>query len=192
VGKLTYSSVRRWEMKFKGKRLVVLGAVIAAAVAVAVPVALAVTFGGTLSVTDPKQHDRLVRDDVPSTCHGKANPGLIGDGHIRPYDKYRLTNHGGAQCVHVFLQHNCNPFNAFSQANSTFIPTNPSLHYLGDAGQSASPQSYSFPVHGGQSFDVVVAEVDGGQHALPCPYRLTVTIGGQQTFVASSGSGGTD
>ena len=181
-------------MKFRSKRLVVLGAVIAAAAAVAVPVALAVTFSGTLSVTDAKQHDRLIRDGSPSGCHGKLNPGLVGDGHIRPYDRYRLTNHAGsAMCVHVFLQHNCNPFNAFSQANSTFIPTNPSANYLGDAGQSGSPQSFSFTVGAGHSFDVVVSEVgQGGQHALPCPYRLTVTIGGQHTFVASSGSGGTD
>ena len=180
-------------MKFRSKRLFVLGAVIAVAAAVAVPVALAVTFTGSLSVTDPKQHDRLVRDGIPSGCHGKANPGLIGDGHVRPYDKYRLTNHAGsASCVHVFLQHDCQPFNAFAQANSTFLPGDPSANYLGDAGQSDSPQSFSFTVPGGHSFDVVVAEVDGALHGLPCPYRITVTIGGQQTFVTSSGSGGTD
>ena len=92
----------------------------------------------------------------------------------------------------VFMQHACEPFNAFAQANSTFLPADPSAHYLGDAGQSGSPQSFSFSVHGGQSFDVVVAEVDGALHALPCPYRLTVTMGGHNTFVASSGSGGTD
>ena len=167
-------------MKLRRKRLVVLGAAIATAAAVAVPVALAVTVNGSLSVTDPRQHDRLFRDGLPSDCAGKANPGLVGDGHVRPYDRYRLTNHtGAAKCVHVFLQHVCGPVNAFAQANSTFLPGDPSAHYLGDAGQSGSPQNFSFRVHGGQSFDVVVAEVDGALHGLPCPYRLTVSIPGQ-------------
>jgi hypothetical protein len=179
-------------MRSRNKRLAVLGAVIATAAAVAVPVALAVTFSGSLSVTDAKQHDRLFRDGFPSGCHGKANPGLIGDGHTRPYDKYRLTNHSGSTCVHVFLEHACGADDAFAQANSVFLASDPSAHYLGDAGQSGSPQSFSFPVHGGQSFDVVVAEVDGGLHALPCPYWLTVTGGGQQPFVASSATGATD
>ncbi len=157
-------------MKLRRKRLVVLGAVIATAAAVAVPVALAVTVSGTLSVTDPRQHDRLFRDGFPSDCAGKLNPGLIGDGHVRPYDRYRLTNHSGAAiCVHVFMQHACGFDNAFAQANSTFLPADPSAHYLGDAGQSGSPQSFSFRVHGGHSFDVVVDEVDGALHALPCP-----------------------
>jgi len=180
-------------MKSRSKRLAVLGAALAATAAVAVPVALAVTFSGTLSATDAKQHDRLFRDGFPSGCHGKANPGLIGDGHTRPYDRYRLTNHSGSgQCVHVFLEHRCGFDDAFGQANSVFLPSDPSAHYLGDAGQSGSPQSFSFPVHGGQSFDVVVAEVDGGLHALPCPYRFTVTIGGHEVFATSSATGATD
>ena len=173
-------------MKLRRKRLVILGAAVATAVAVAVPVALAVTVNGTLSVTDPRQHDRLVRDGFPSDCAGKANPGLFGDGHVRPYDRYRLTNHGSATCVHVFLQHNCQPFNAFAQANGVFVPSNPSANYLGDAGQSGSPQSFSFRVHGGHSFDVVVAEVDGALHGLPCPYRLTVNIGGHLALSVTS------
>ena len=65
-------------MKFRSKRLVVLGAVIAAAAAVAVPVALAVTVSGTLSVTDPRQHDRLFRDGFRASVTGKPNPGLSG------------------------------------------------------------------------------------------------------------------
>jgi hypothetical protein len=174
-------------MKFRSKRLFVLGAVIAVAAAVAVPVALAVTFTGSLSVTDPRQHDRLFRDGLPSDCAGKANPGLIGDGHVRPFDRYRLTNHTGSPlCVHVFMQHACGFDNAFAQANSTFLPADPSAHYLGDAGQSASPQSFSFRVHGGQSFDVVVAEVDGELHGLPCPYRLTVNVGGHLALSVTS------
>jgi hypothetical protein len=180
--------VRRWEMKFRSKRLAVLAVAAVAVVAVAVPVALSVTFGGTLSPNDPKQHDRLVRDGFPSDCHGKANPGLVGDGLSRSYDRYGFTNSAGtAKCVHVFLQHACSPFNAFSQANSTFIATNPSANYLGDAGQSDSPQSYSFSVHGGHHFDVVVAAVDSDIHLLPCPYRLTVSIPGQLSFTTSSG-----
>jgi hypothetical protein len=180
-------------MRSRSKRLALLGAAVVAVAAVVVPVALGVTFTGSLSPFDAKQHDRLFRDGFPSSCHGKANPGLIGDGLSRSYDKYRLTNHNSSgKCVHVFLEHLCEPANAFGQANTTFLPSDPSAHYLGDAGQSDSPQGFSFFVGAGHSFDVVVAEVDGGHDALPCPYRVTVTIGGQQIFTASSATGATD
>jgi hypothetical protein len=181
-------------MKSSSKRLAVFCAAVATVAVVAVPVALSVsvTFGGTLSPFDHKQHDRLVRDGFPSTCHGKANPGLLGDGIARSYDRYRLTNPATtATCVHVFLQHLCEPENAFAQANSSFFPGDPSAHYLGDAGQSASPESFSFLVGAGHSFDVVVAEVDGGHHALPCPYRLTVSDGGTHQLLSVTG-GATD
>jgi hypothetical protein len=69
----------------------------------------------------------------------------------------------------VELSHDCGA-SAFSQANSKFTPLNPSANYLGDAGQSGSPQSFSFTVGPGQSFDVVVSQVDHGT----CHYTLTV------------------
>ena len=174
-------------MKFRTKGLAVVGAAIATAMVVAVPVALSVTVNGFLSNTDPKQHDRLFRDGLPSDCHGKANPGLVGDGHSRPYDKYGFTNTAStAKCVQVRLEHLCDPGNAFAQANSAFVPSDPSAHYLGDAGDSGSLQNFSFSVPGGNHFDVVVAEVDGGLHALPCRYRLTVSIPGQLSFTAGA------
>ena len=84
----------------------------------------------------------------------------------------------------VRLEHLCDPFNAFASASSAFVPADPSAHYLGDAGQSGSPQNFSFSVGAGHHFDVVVAAVDGGAHALPCRYRLTVSIPGQLSFTA--------
>ena len=174
-------------MKFRSKRLVVLGAVIATAAAVAVPVALSVTVNGFLSTSDPKQHDRLFRDGFPSGCHLKANPGLFGDGHKRAYDKYGFTNTASTtKCVQVHLEHLCGAENAFAQASHAFVPSDPSAHYIGDAGQSGSPQSFSFPVGAGRHFDVVVAEVDDGPHALPCRYRLTVSIPGQLSFTTGA------
>ena len=175
-------------MKVKSKRLLVLGAALATAAAVAVPAALSVTVSGFLSPNDPKQHDRLFRDGVPSGCHGKANPGLLGDGLSRSYDRYRLTNSAGtAKCVHVVLHHVCVQ-GAFAQANSTFIPSDPSANYLGDAGQSGSPESFQFTAPARHTFDVVVNEVDGGVHNPPCPYRLTVSIPGQLSFTVAAGS----
>jgi hypothetical protein len=88
--------------------------------------------------------------------------------------------------VQVRLEHLCDPFNAFASASSAFVPSDPSAHYLGDAGDSGSPQNFSFSVPGGSHFDVVVAEVDGGLHALPCRYRLTVSIPGQLSFTAGA------
>lgn len=173
-------------MRFSRKRLAIIGAVVAA-LAIAVPVAFsAVTATGTLSHFDKKQHDRLFRGGLAQDCHAtKANPGLFGDALIRSYDKYTFKNTAAtSKCAHVFLQHACfegpNQVGAWAQANSPFVPSDPSANYLGDPGNSTSPESFDFPVAAGQSFDVTVAEVDGGPATLPCPYALTVTIGGVQ------------
>jgi len=181
-------------MRFTRKRIAVIGAVAAVAAAVAVPLAIgAVTATGTLSHYDMQQHDRLFRDGVPSDCHGKANPGLLGDAVIRSYDKYSFKNTATtSKCAHVFLQHACG-VNAFAVANSPFVSSDPSLNYLGDAGQSGSPESFGFPVAAGQSFDVVVGQVDNPLPA-PCGYAITVTIGGvqQPPAAATIRAGSTD
>ena len=175
-------------MMFSRKRLALGGAVIAA-LAIAVPVALsAVTATGTLSHYDKQMHDRLFRGGGPQDCHGtKANPGLFDDGGAtRSYDKYSFKNSSSAsKCGHVFLRQACvNSIgdNALAVAYSSFSFADPSLNYLGDFGASDTTQGFSFPVAGGQSFDVVVGAVDNEAEGgiLPCPYALTVTIGGVQ------------
>ncbi|HEU0304906.1 MAG TPA: hypothetical protein VFR32_10035 [Gaiellaceae bacterium] len=179
-------------MKLTRKRLFVLGAVVAVAAGIAVPAALGVTAIGFLSNTDKQMHDRLFRDGNPSGCHGKLSPGLFGDQIVRRYDKYTFTNTTGAsQCVTVFLAHDCG-VNAFGQANSPFVPANPAANYLGDAGQSGSPEHFAFPVTAGLTYDIVVGQVDNPL-ATPCPYLLQVTIHGvQQQPVATAVVGATD
>ena len=179
-------------MMFSRKRLALVGAVIAT-VAIAVPVAWsAVTATGTLSHFDKQEHNRLFRDGIgPQDCHGtKANPGIFDDGGaIRSYDKYTFTNTSTSQkCGHVVLNQLCFSsnlggfVNAFAQANSPFVISDPSLNWLGDAGFSDPTQIFNFPVAAGQSFDVVVSNVDNEAEgaSLPCPYALTVTLGGVQ------------
>lgn len=177
-------------MMFSRKRLALVGAVIAA-VAIAVPVALsAVTATGTLSHYDKQMHNRLFRDGIgPQDCHGtKANPGIFDDGGaIRSYDKYTYQNTSSStKCGHVVFNQLCfmgaSQINAFAQANAPFSINDPSLNWLGDAGFSDPTQIFNFPVAAGQSFDVVIGSVwnesEGG--LLPCPYALTVTLGGVQ------------
>jgi hypothetical protein len=165
-------------MRSSTKRLAVLGGVLACAIAIVVPGALAVTDAGTLSGYDPTMHGRLFRDGVPSTCQGKANPGLYTSSGLYHFDKYTFTNTASTKKIaHVFMQHACPSYDAFAQANAPFVHSNPSANYLGDAGQSASPESFSFPVAAGQTFNVVVGEVNPGGFPPPCTYWLTVQIG---------------
>ena len=182
-------------MRFSRKRLALLVGAVVLAAAVAVPVALGAKFPGTLSITDDFQNDRLFRDGVPSNCWTavpKANPGIIGDATLRNRDTRAFTNATSKpQCVHVFLTHSCLdapgglPVNAFSQANAPFDPLDPSLNYLGDAGQSGganiappsfTAQHFSFVVAPFSSYEVTVAQVDNPL-LVPCFYNLTVNAG---------------
>lgn len=181
-------------MKMSPKRLVVLGAVVGAVAAIAVPVALAVTAVGTLTHTDSALgHTRLFRDGVPSTCHGKASPGNFDSfNDRRVYDKYRFKNSATtSKCAHVYIVQTCGT-SLHGQANSTFVATNPSANFLGDAGSSLEEQSFSFPVAAGQSFDVVLGQVFAGN--LNCAYALDVTVGGakQQPTATATKVGATD
>jgi hypothetical protein len=175
-------------MKFTRKRLALFGGVVAVAAAIAVPAAIAAVYPGSLGPGDTTQTDRLFRDGIPSNCfNGKANPGLAGVGGVRSRDTRSFWNPTAKpQCVLVRLTHNCggadvNRVNAFSQANSTFVAADPSLNYLGDAGQSGGggpfpPQAFSFVVAPFQTFDVTVATVD--IDLLNCAsYLLTVQVG---------------
>jgi hypothetical protein len=172
-------------MRSTRKRLALLAGVIAVVAAIAVPVALAVTALGSLTDTDKTMTDRLFRDGVHSTCAGKHNPGIFGDGLARRYDSYSFTNGTEqTQCVHVFLSTNDCGVEAFAQANGPFVPAAPSHNYLGDAGQSASPQSFTFSVPAAQVYDVVVGQVNPGP--ISCHYKLTVTtIGGARQSPSS-------
>ena len=145
---------RRWEMKLRSKRLVVLGAVIATAAAVAVPVALAVTVSGFLSARTRSSTTVCSVTVFPSGCHGKAEPRPVrGWPHVRPYDRYGLTNHCLDSEVRARASSStcADPITRSHRRAARSCPADPSAHYLGDAGQSGSPQSFSFRVGAGQS-----------------------------------------
>ena len=164
-------------MKIVRKRTVVVAGVAALAVAIVVPVVYAWSQSGSLTAADKQMQGRLRRDDIQSTCRGKANPGLL-DEHprrIRTYDVYRHKNTSGhPACFNVTLDAHACHNNALAQANSPFSPLNPSSHYLGDAGWSYDFQNFWFPVGSGQSFDVVVGQVD--PTSTVCNYVLTVNL----------------
>jgi hypothetical protein len=184
-------------MKLTRKRLAIAGALAAVAAAIVVPLALgAVTATGTLSHYDAKMHDRVFRaGEGAQDCHGSLpNPGNYDDGGAtRSYDKYSFKNTATTgKCGHVVLNQFCfasgNQINAFATAHTSFDPTNPSANWLGDAGSSDPTQVFNFPLAAGQSFVVVVGAVwnesEGG--SFPCPYSITVTIGGVQQPPAST------
>ena len=126
----------------RSEEAVVLGAAIADRSGRRGPGRPSVTVNGFLSTTDPKQHDRLFRDGVPSDCHrSRPNPGLIGDATPRPLRQVRVHEHGpDGECVHVRPRAPVRCLiNAFAQANSAFVPSDPSAHYLGDAGAQRKP-----------------------------------------------------
>lgn len=177
-------------MRFTRKRLAILGGVIAVAAAIAVPVALGATFYGTLSPGDATQTDRLFRDGVPSNCYnGKTDPGLFaGAGKLR--DTRTFYNPTPKwQCVQVRLTHTNSPsaFNAFVQANAPFVAATPNANYLGDAGQSGSPEAFSFWAAPFSYFDVTVNEVYGPGVGIS-GYTLTVNIGNPAKLAPTFGS----
>jgi hypothetical protein len=184
------------------RRLAIVGLAAASMLAVAVPLALAGTSltRGSLSTGDTQQTDRLFRDGVPSTCTSiKAFPGLFGDQSTQSADAYGFWNATNQfQCVTVTLQHQCGPadvdnINAFAAAydDSSYDPTNPGAGWIGDAGQSGSPERFGIVVAPFQTFEVVVSTVEDavvqpppevGPEQVPAgtgcvSYTLTVRIG---------------
>ena len=121
--------------------------------------------GGNFTSTTGQQTGRLNRFSPPSSCGTqKANPGLFETAGARQYDAYRFTNTSSfTQCVTVNVTGNIST-NLYSAAynNAGFVPSNPSLNFLGDAATSSSNMIYSFDVPSGQSFTVVVHEVNTG------------------------------
>ena len=91
-------------------RLALVGAAIAAVIAV--PLAFgAVTATGIVQHGDKVFHGpRLFRDGIPSDCHGKANPGAIGNTALLNYDKYSFRNTATtSKCAHVFINRHVQP-----------------------------------------------------------------------------------
>jgi hypothetical protein len=207
-------------LKFTRRRIAIGVAAAAAALAVAVPVAIGgiTVFPGSLSPGDTPQTDRLFRDGVPSVClwngvnvigppgvpfgvpipgPSKPNPGLFGDAGARVADTYTFWNASvRPQCVTVTLRHQCGSLidplgvNAFAAMYARYEPTDPSLNWFADAGQSGTPERFGLVVPALRTFQVVVSTVD--LDLLNCnAYPLTVQIGKTATLTTAGGAGPT-
>lgn len=135
-----------------------------------VPVNIATTLDTTApaagigyTATTGTQTGRLFRDGNPSTCAAaKANPGLgTTTTGARQYDAYVFTA-ASSGCVTVTLTtSNANLFSV-AYTGAGFVPATPNLNYLADAGGSNLVTTYAFNITAGQSFTVVVHEVNTG------------------------------
>jgi hypothetical protein len=132
---------------------------------------------GVTSVTGT-QTGRLTRNATASTCAApKVAPGLAATTGARAFDAYTFTNNNAvAQCVTVTLTANFG-INMYSATynNAGFVSATPNTNFLADPGESGAVESYSFMAPAGQSFTVVVHEVNPGG-AVGSPYTLTVSL----------------
>lgn len=110
------------------------------------------------------QVGRMVRDGVASTCAGKAFPGVQAATGNRQYHAYTFTTATGTGvpsfCVTVSLT---NATGALFTAGyvGTYNPASFATNYAGDPGSSfIGTGTYQFDVPAGQTFTVVVHEVN--------------------------------
>jgi hypothetical protein len=129
---------------------------------------------GSLSAGGPILANRLFRDDVASSCAGKAFPGVLSQENT--YTVHNLGPVGDADtCVTVnweiggcFIE---SSYRAFPAAYAgAFDPADLSSGYLGDSGGSDS-RPFSFVVPGGASLRIVVTSVGG---PADCSYSFEV------------------
>lgn len=122
-------------------------------------------FAGTIAAGDTTQTGRIVRNGVASTCAvPKAYPGTQDVLANRRFDSYTFTNTSNVTtCVTVNLTSSCGT-NIFGVAYlGSYNPANVQQNYLADNGSSfAGVGTFSFNVPAGQTFVVVVHEVNVG------------------------------
>ncbi len=122
-------------------------------------------FTGTIAAGDTTQTGRIVRNGVASSCAvPKVYPGTQDLLANRRYDSYTFTNTSNATaCITVDLTSSCG-LNIFGVAYlGSYNPANIQQNYLADNGSSfAATGTFSFNVPAGQTFVVVVHEVNVG------------------------------
>jgi hypothetical protein len=123
------------------------------------------------------QLGRIFRDGVPSTCAGKAYPGIFAPSTTFNYENYRYTAVGaGIVCVRVNFQpltgspSECGNNAHINAYTAPYDPTDQSAGYLGDSGLSTTI-SFEFPVPAGTQFDLVVTNTTVVE---ACDYAFTV------------------
>jgi uncharacterized repeat protein (TIGR01451 family) len=116
---------------------------------------------GVASATG-QQTGRINRFGVDSVCGGgKTFPGDFATTGARQYDRYTITPQV-AGCVKVRMVASGNP-SLFLMVASPFVPATPGSNWVADPGASfITDNALSFTAVAGQSYDVVVHEVNPG------------------------------
>ena len=128
--------------------------------------------------TSGTQSGRLVVTGRPSFCNSFTSPPSVTDTTgMRRFDAYTFANNTGkSQCVTIKMTTQTAGVLSTAVYNSNgFDPTNPLANYLGDAGRTDTTQTFSFFAAEGQSFTVVVYEIEPGA-GVESPYTLTVFL----------------
>jgi hypothetical protein len=149
----------------------------------ATPACPPTVINGSIDTGDPTQIDRLFRSFTPGNCDHSFTCGTFGDAQPRHYDAYNFTNTtGSTQCVTVDMNTACTDTNFIFTAAylENFDPNNICINWIADEGESPHPQNqFSFKIDAGQSYVVVVSEVNA---SAGCPaYTMTVTCEPYQT-----------
>ncbi|HEX6730601.1 MAG TPA: S8 family serine peptidase [Pyrinomonadaceae bacterium] len=117
---------------------------------------------GFSSAITGTQTGRINRFLPPSSCDAeKTNPGLFTNEGVRRFDAYTFTACANS-CITMRL--NTGNINLFPVVyRGLFNPADQTANYYADPGSSASGASFSFNVTAGETYTVVVNEVNPGE-----------------------------
>jgi len=118
---------------------------------------------GFTSAITGTQVGRINRFLPPSSCGvDKANPGLQTNVGVRQFDAYTFTACSDS-CVTMSINTGAGNINLFPVVyKGAFNPANLTANYYADPGSSASGAAFSFNVTTGQTYTIVVHEVNPG------------------------------
>ena len=155
----------------------------------------------SVPTSNPNEAGRLGRNNIPSTCAGKACPGDLAGGAPRNYDAQTIANAAPtSRCITITATTSgCNGTGAQitpAAYSPTFNPANLCTNYIGDGGGSPTPGPVTFTVNlpAGQPLVVVMQAANGTSTFTGCgSYTLSITgfvdnsDGGRPVATASGG-----
>jgi hypothetical protein len=129
---------------------------------------------GFTSAITGTQLGRLNRFAPPSSCGIlKPNPGLFTAVGVRAFDAYTFTACSNS-CVTISQTNTINSINLFTVVyNGAFNPASLTTNYLADPGNSGTGVNFSFNVVAGQTYTIVVHEVNPAS-AIGVNYTLNI------------------
>jgi hypothetical protein len=174
--------------------------------------------GKAYTVISGQQNGFLTSNYTVSNCYyTMAAPAISDSAEVRQFDAYTFTNtQSTSQCVTVTVNNINGWYGAIGTAaydSLGFVPSNPSVNFIGYPGNPSPTMQYSFSVPAGAKYTVVVndegrAPASGTAYSLnvtytycsavpPCAKMVantTLAVGGvgkpyNQVFTASGGSG---